>query len=162
MSQREVPSYGALVGTEESSIDDKGRIILSRKKRERLGEPFACGIGVKGCLVLYPYAEYMALRAALKSDDPLDTALEMLRELMFGEAEDDLSFDAQGRFVIPQRLRRLMNLTGNVLIIGVENKIEIWDEAERAKYLADKRAYVRQRFDEIEENKFRAHGQVLR
>jgi DNA-binding transcriptional regulator/RsmH inhibitor MraZ len=43
-----------LIGTDEATIDDKGRILVGKKKRERLGEPFAIAVGEVGCLVAYP------------------------------------------------------------------------------------------------------------
>ena len=38
-----------------------------------------------------------------------------------------LKYDSQGRFVLPNSLVKYTNISKNVTIIGVLNKIEIWD-----------------------------------
>ena len=43
MSAAHVPLEKQLIGTEEATIDEKGRLLVSKKKRERLGEPFVSG-----------------------------------------------------------------------------------------------------------------------
>lgn len=147
-----------LIGTDEVSIDDKGRVLVPQKKRERLGAPFAIGIGVKGCLVAYTRPAWIALNEQLKSGDALDIGAETLRELMMGESEDGIDFDPQGRFVIPLRQRRLLSLIGPSLLIGAQDKLEIWTVAQYKSYKEDRRAFTDARWREIEENKFRVGG----
>ncbi len=43
-----------LLGTEEAVLDDKGRVLVSKKKRERLGETFTLILGKVGCLMMVP------------------------------------------------------------------------------------------------------------
>ena len=45
---------------------------------------------------------------------------------MFSGA-DDVSPDKQGRFIIPTNLKKHANIKRDVIIIGVSNRIEIWD-----------------------------------
>ena len=49
-----VPMIKPLIGTDEDTIDDKGRLLVSKKKRERLGEDFVMALGATGCVVVYP------------------------------------------------------------------------------------------------------------
>ena len=152
-----------LIGTEEVTIDAKGRVLVSKKKRDRLGEPFAVGIGLKGCLVAYTTQAWNQLLQQLQSDDALDLGSDTLRELMLGEAEDGVEFDTQGRFVVPLRLRRLLKLErAEALLIGAQDKLEIWSVAEHAVYAADRRKYTEKFWQEVSENKFRSAGDVLR
>lgn len=147
-----------LVGTEEVTIDEKGRVLVSKKKREALGSPFSVGIGVKGCLVAYTREAWQSLNAQLSSDDALDIGTDTLREIMYGEAETGIEFDPQGRFVVPLRQRRLLGLKGAALLIGAGNKLEIWSVAEYMKYKEDRRTYTEKVWREIEDNKFRMLG----
>jgi len=152
-----------LIGTEEVTVDAKGRVLVSKKKRDRLGNPFAIGVGVKGCIVAYTSEAWAKLNAQLNSGDALDIGSDTLRELMVGEAEDGIEFDSQGRFVVPMRLRTKFKLVGApCLLIGAQDKVELWTVAEYEIYEADRRAYTDRHWQEISDNKFRVSDNVLR
>ena len=152
-----------LIGTEEVTVDAKGRVLVSKKKRDRLGSPFTVGIGLKGCIVAYTAPAWDLLLSQLQSPDALDLGSDTLRELMLGEAEDGIEFDGQGRFVLPLRLRKKFELVGvDSLLIGAQDKLELWSVKEYEVYKADRRAYTEKFWQEISENKFRVSGDVLR
>lgn len=152
-----------LIGTEEVTVDAKGRVLVSKKKRDRLGASFAVGIGVKGCFVAYTEQAWEQLLTQLQSPDAIDLGSDTLREIMLGEAEDGIEFDGQGRFVVPLRLRRLLKLEGSSsLLIGAQDKVELWPAAEYEIYKADRRAYTEKFWQEISDNKFRVSDNVLR
>lgn len=152
-----------LIGTEEVTVDSKGRVLVSKKKRDRLGSPFAVGIGVKGCFVAYTRPAWVKLLTQLQSPDAIDLGSDTLRELMLYEADDGIEFDSQGRFVVPLRLRRLLKLEGvPCYLSGLQDKVELWPVSEYEIYQADRRAYTEKFWSEISENKFRVSDGVLR
>lgn len=123
--------FKPLIGTETATIDDKGRVLISKKKRDRLGESCALVLG-KGCLILYPTPVWKQLIAEIFAVPTLNPAREAYTRLVLGMAEDDLRCDPQGRMVIPKELRERARIRDkeSVLLIGCGDRIEIWAERE--------------------------------
>lgn len=126
-----------LIGTDEATIDDKGRLLVSKKKRERLGEPFALSLGSTGCLNAYPQAVWDAKWEEIQRHDSLNLGREQYTRLVLGEAEDELKFDAQGRVVIPQRLRQVAHLKDKVVVVGAGDHLEIWNAPAYEEFLSN-------------------------
>ena len=70
----------AIVGWEETTIDDKGRILVGKKKREKLGEDFVIAVGTCGCLVAYPAEVFMGDVGALALGGALGTIAVIVRQ----------------------------------------------------------------------------------
>lgn len=115
-----------LMGEYAHSLDSKGRLILPAKFREELGEFFIATKGLDNCLFLYGKDEWAILEGKLKQL-PLakPEARAFVRFFFAGAAE--LDCDKQGRFLLPPNLREYAGLEKDVVLIGVSNRIEIWD-----------------------------------
>lgn len=115
-----------LMGEYLHSIDDKGRLILPAKFREELGESFIVTKGLDNCLFVYDRKEWAILESKLKQL-PLakPEARAFVRFFFSGGAE--ISCDKQGRVLLPNNLREYAQLDKDVVVIGVSNRIEIWD-----------------------------------
>lgn len=151
MSEMAKAGGKALIGTDESTIDDKGRILVPKKKRDRLGPDFALTLSEFGCLVAYPQSVWERKVGELLEGDSLDPGLQQYTRLVVGDADDELNFDQQGRVVIPLRLREAARLTDRVSLVGCVNRVEIWAKDEYERYKDDMRHYGgrrRQAFDE--------------
>lgn len=148
--------FKPLIGTETANVDDKGRILVSKKKRERLGESFALVLG-KGCLIMYPEPVWNQLLSEIFSVPTMNPAREQYTRLVLGVAEDDLKFDGQGRMVIPKEMRAQAKLNDKVLLIGCGDRVEIWAESEWEKFQEFPAAYQQQRREAIET----AYGQMM-
>lgn len=124
------------MGEYQHNLDTKGRIIVPAKLRAGLGEKFVLTRGLDRCLFVYPEDEWALLEAKLKQL-PLTKkdARKFTRFFLSGASE--LEVDKQGRISIPQPLRQYANLTKRCTIIGVSNRIEIWDEAEWQAYVSE-------------------------
>jgi MraZ protein len=146
-----------LIGTDEATIDDKGRILVGKKKRERLGEPFAMAVGEVGCLVAYPESVWQHKVAEMLSYDSLNQGRQQYTRLFLGYADDELKFDQQGRVVIPQKLRDLAKLTDKVLLVGCGDRLEIWAKDEYERFQLDTEGYGAQRREALA----KAHGQMV-
>ncbi len=127
-------SFKPLIGTDEATIDDKGRILVGKKKRERLGDPFTLAFGDIGCLVAYPEARWQAMVDEIMRYDAINQGRQQYTRLTLGLAEDDLKFDAQGRFVVPQKLKDLARLSEKVMLVGCGDRVEIWAREEWERY----------------------------
>jgi len=84
-------------------------------------------IGLDKCLVLYPLAEFEQLQHKLDKLPILDPRVKLLKRLLVGHAAD-CELDGQGRFLIPEPLRNLVELGKRVALIGQGKVFEIWSE----------------------------------
>jgi len=114
------------MGEYQHNVDSKGRIILPAKFRELLGELFVATKGLDRCLFIYPQEEWSVLEEKLKKL-PLakPEARAFVRFFFSGAAE--LEFDKQGRVLLPTNLREYAGLGKDITVVGVSNRIEIWD-----------------------------------
>ncbi len=138
-----------LLGTDEATIDDKGRILVGKKKRERLGDNFAMAFSETGCLAAYPERTFQKICDEVEATSNINLGRLQYSRLFMGTAEDELSFDSQGRVVVPAKLREVAKLVDKVVLVGAFDKLEIWSKAEWDKYNEDPDSYGRQRIEAI-------------
>jgi len=117
-------------GQFEYSLDDKGRLSIPARFRDLLLSH--CGPGLvltnhtDGCLAAYPSNEWQALQDRIEKMDPEKkrAAKNTLRIFYAGAVE--CAIDRLGRILIPQSLRGFGSIKKNVMIVGMNKKIEIW------------------------------------
>ena len=134
-------------GEYEHSVDAKGRLIMPAKLRDEIGDSFIVTKGLDGCLFAYSKNEWTAFEEKL-SALPLSSknARDFTRFFLSGAIECEI--DKQGRFLITSNLRDFAGLEKDVVIIGVNTRIEIWSKEKWEKYNSDDNINV----DEIAEN----------
>jgi MraZ protein len=140
-----------LVGTDEATIDDKGRVLFSKKKRERLGNGFAMCLGDNGCLYAYPGDEWQKICREIKTHDPTNQGTVEYTRMVMGSADDELEFDGQGRVVVPKKLRELAKLKEKILLVGCLTRLEIWAQEEYDRYDEDSSGYGSDRRAKIQQ-----------
>ena len=111
-----------MTGTYEHNIDAKGRIFIPAKLREELGEVFYLAAGVDACVAVYPMSTWDRFTEKL-SALPMSQSKKL--RAFFANAEK-CSLDSQGRVVIPQKLRKYAALDREAVILGVNDRAEIW------------------------------------
>jgi MraZ protein len=118
-----MPFYGEYT----YSIDEKKRLAIPPKFRKILGKKAVITKGLDQCLFLYPAKEWGILAKRL-SKLPLSQsdARGFVRLMLAGAMEVEL--DNLGRILIPDYLKEYAKLKKKVVIAGVYNRIEIWDE----------------------------------
>lgn len=141
-----------LIGSEDATIDEKGRVLFSKKKRERLGDDFAMLINELGCVVCYPGDVWAAKVDEILSYDSLGKERQQYTRLFLGLAEDELKFDGQGRVVVPHRLKDIAKLKKNVKVVGAGDRVEIWATEEYESYLEDLDGYNAKRRDSLDKS----------
>ena len=116
-----------LCGTYYPSIDQKGRMSFPTKLREILGSEFYLSIGHDNrYIAVYSSEEFQAYRSKLFSV-PGKIGSDIRRKLL--SCADKQIPDKQGRIFITQQLRDHACITDDVVVIGSENRAEIWNKA---------------------------------
>lgn len=111
-----------MTGTYEHSIDAKGRLFIPAKLPEELGVTFYLAMGVDECLAIYPQETWNRFTEKFASLPMSQSAA--MRPLFANASKCEL--DSQGRIVIPQKLRKYAGLEKDAVIIGVNDRAEIW------------------------------------
>ncbi len=114
---------GDVIGQYQHNIDAKGRLFIPAKYREELGETFYVTIGLDGCLSVYSDAKWAELTAKF---DALPLAKARSMRTLFANAAK-CEPDAQGRILIPVKLRRYAALEKEVVINGASRCLELWN-----------------------------------
>lgn len=122
-----------MIGEYIYSIDDKKRLLVPAKFRPSLGKKAIMTRGIDNCLVIYPLTVWGELT---KKWESLPTgqvdARGFTRILLSGATEVEL--DKLGRALVPDHLKDYAFLKKNVVIIGLSNRIEIWDDIRWKEY----------------------------
>ena len=115
------------MGEFHHNIDDKGRLIIPSKFRYELGEKFVITRGLEKCLFVYSLTEGEKIVKRLRSLPFTNKdARNFTRFFLSGAAECE--FDKQGRINITSPLVRYADLTKECVIIGANDRLEIWSE----------------------------------
>lgn len=117
-------------GEHEHTLDKKGRLILPAKFRESAKnnfiEKFYITRGLDNCLFMFPEEEWKAQEGRFRSISFTKSQSRKFNRLFFAGAQEVI-FDKQGRILIPRYLKEFAGIKREVMIIGVSNRIEIWD-----------------------------------
>lgn len=115
------------IGEFHHSLDDKGRLSIPAKFRATLAEGAVVTRGLDKTLFLYPKSEWekLAIKIAALPLGQSDTRA-FARLMLAGAMECEL--DKAGRVVLPEYLRNYATLAKNVVVTGLYDRLEIWDE----------------------------------
>lgn len=116
------------IGEYTHSIDDKGRLAVPAKFRPDLSKGAVVTRGLDNALVIYPMDEWQKLATKL-SELPMSQANSRAFSRLMLSGAMDVELDKQGRISIPEYLRKFGSITKKVVLTGLYNRIEIWDEA---------------------------------
>ena len=116
-----------LIGEYEHSLDAKGRLIMPVKFRGNLGEKFIITKGLDGCLFAFSSEEWTKFEEKL-STLPISNKDARAFSRFFFAGAMDCEIDKQGRFLISGNLREFAGLTKDVVIVGMNSRIEIWSK----------------------------------
>ena len=121
------------IGEYKHTIDNKKRLAIPSKFRKELVRKAVITRGLDGCLVVYPIKEWDKMARKLESLPTSQIeARNFARIILSGASE--VGFDKLGRILVPDFLKDYAFLKKNVAILGISNRIEIWDEEKWQKY----------------------------
>lgn len=116
-----------LIGEYKHSIDDKKRLAIPAKWRKELGKRVVVTHGLDHCLSVYPLREWERVSEKLAglSMGQADTR-SFNRFMLAGAVETEV--DSMGRILIPDFLKSYGRLQTKVVLAGIHNRLEVWDE----------------------------------
>lgn len=121
------------IGEYEHSIDTKGRLIIPSKFREELQKKFFITKGMDQCLFVFTEEEFRIMSQKVNTLG-LSSGNRRGFARLFYSGATECSLDKQGRILINPGLRNYASIEEKVSIIGVSNRIEIWDTNRWQKY----------------------------
>ncbi|MEK7644051.1 MAG: division/cell wall cluster transcriptional repressor MraZ [Patescibacteria group bacterium] len=121
------------IGEYSHTLDDKGRLAVPKKFRAALGKGAFVTRGFDNCLFLYTKAEWAKLAEKLANLPFAQANSRAFGRLMLAGAMD-VEIDKQGRIILPEYLRGFSGLKKNVIIAGLYNRLEIWDQEKWREY----------------------------
>ena len=149
-------AHTAFSGSFDHSLDGKGRVIIPASFREALGEDFTITINPnKTAVAIYPKEVWDRQLERLSRINPMDRVGLQYERYLMSVSFSGNSMDAQGRVLIPVKLRAKIGLTRDIVFVGLNQTIEIWDaetyykvEAETEAQFDNLADYVYQKYPE--------------
>ena len=128
------------IGEYTHTIDSKRRLSLPAKYRKLLGRSAVVTRGTdENCLFLYSKDEWKKTpqKAIQEKESATNITRKNIRDMnrLFYASASEADIDSSGRILLPVNLSAFAALKDRVVLAGVENRIEIWDEQNWQKYI---------------------------
>ena len=125
-----------LLGEFKHNLDSKNRITIPAKLRVELGERPVLTRGLDNCLFIYPHRDWQLFMEKI-NNLPLGQkkARDFKRFMLSGACE--IEIDDMGRALIPDSLKKYAGLEKSIVVIGVSDRIELWNEDVWNKYISE-------------------------
>ena len=142
-----------LTGTWPRSLDDKGRLAVPKRLRDDLGgetlRELVVAPWTDKSLALFTKAAFESLADRMSGKSATKLDVRSYNRLFYARAER-LDVDSQGRLRIPDRLRTFAELKRDVVLLGVNDHLELWEASRWDAYLNE----LNPQFDEIAEHAY--------
>lgn len=122
-----------LLGEFQHNLDQKGRVAVPSKFRGNFADGAVVTRGLDKCLFVFGIKEWQALAEKLMSLPLAQANSRAFARLMLAGAVD-VNIDSQGRVLIPDYLRKYAELGKEVIVAGLYNRVEIWNEKKWKEY----------------------------
>ena len=123
------------IGEFQHTIDEKGRVAVPAKFRGRISGGAIITRGLDRCLFIFANKDWEKFAQTLiNSPSPVARANSRDFSRLFFSGASDVKLDSQGRILVPDYLKEYAGLDKSAKIIGVYNRMEIWDEKVWEKY----------------------------
>ena len=116
-----------LIGEYKHTVDPKKRLSLPSKWRKELGKVLVVTRGLDNCLFVYPQEEWEKITDKI-GQLPLGQADTRSFNRFFLSGATEVEVDSVGRILVPDFLKDFAKLGSSVVLAGIHNRIEIWDE----------------------------------
>jgi len=124
------------IGEYNHNLDDKGRLAIPVKFRAILKKGAVVTKGLDNCLFLYSKEQFETIAKKLAALPISQAKARTFSRHMLAGAMD-VDFDNQGRVTLPEYLRTFSGLKKKIIVAGLYNHLEIWDEAVWNQYKAE-------------------------
>lgn len=123
-----------LIGQHIHTLDSKKRLSLPAKFRSELGKKVVLTNGLDNCIFVYSIKEWQKIASKLGELGFGNASTRSFNRFLLGGAQE-VDIDAAGRMLIPDFLKDFAQLSEKVVLTGVQNRVEIWDEARWSAYV---------------------------
>jgi MraZ protein len=123
-----VTTGGEFSGEYRHQVDEKGRLAIPSRMRAQLAGRIRVAQWLDTCLAILPQHEWDEIAAKVASLPMTDPRTRALERRLYGRTVE-LEMDGQGRILLPQNLREAAGLGGEVVVVGIRNRVEIWSKA---------------------------------
>jgi MraZ protein len=123
------------LGTHTPRLDEKGRLFLPAKFRDKLAGGLVMTRGQERCLYVFPMDEFMKVTQKFQEAPTSSKAARDYMRVFLSGASDEIP-DKQGRVTIPAALREYAGLDRDCTVIGTGSRVEVWDTTAWNEYLA--------------------------
>lgn len=120
------------IGEYTHTVDDKNRFSLPAKFRKDLGRKIVVTRGKDHCLFLYPYKTWSLISKEVQKLGHVESDHRYARFTFAGASE--IEIDAMGRILVPEFLREFAELKSQIVITGVHDRVEIWNDKKWTAY----------------------------
>jgi MraZ protein len=122
------------LGTFENRLDEHGRLMLPFKLRDEIDKnAIYLAPGQSQCLSAFSYSQYQNYKKQILDNPPPDVPEAIFKRIFFSSMSKQ-NLDKQGRLSIPKNLKEYAKLIKELTILGLEDKMEIWDTETWNKY----------------------------
>jgi MraZ protein len=136
------------LGTHTPRLDDKGRLILPAKFREPLAAGLVLTKGQDRCVVVWPSDAFADYAGQLRAASLTSEKARGFTRVFFSSAFDDVP-DKQGRVTLPAHLREYAGLSRDLVVVGADTRVEIWDAESWNGYLGTQEQAFAEVNDEV-------------
>jgi len=123
------------IGEFHHTLDDKGRLAIPVGFRTALTDGAVVTRGLDHTLFLYPKEEWRSLAAKIAALPLSQADTRAFARLMLAGAME-VAIDKTGRITIPEYLRTYAGVSKRVVVSGLYDRLEIWDEDTWSAYVA--------------------------
>lgn len=122
-----------LIGEYTHTIDEKNRLSLPAKFRTEMGKKVVLTPGLDNCIFVFSTTEWKKITEKLSESSMLNADSRSFNRFLLGGAVE-AEIDSIGRVLIPDFLKGRAKLTSKVAVVGVQTRVELWDEGAWGKY----------------------------
>ncbi len=122
-----------LIGEYIHSVDEKNRMALPIKFRKEMGKSVVLAPGLDLSIFMFTTKEWEKISSKLSEASMVQSDILRFNRFMFGGAVE-VDVDGNGRILIPDFLKERAQIRGKVAVLGVQNRIEIWNDKRWAEY----------------------------
>ena len=119
----ELETYFA--GEFSHALDEKGRLAVPAKFRARFKEGAVVTRWMNECLAVFPTSEWEAINVEIRKRPRTDRTVQTFVHFLVGGAHE-ADLDAQGRIGIPAHLRHYADIGDEVIVLGANDRLELW------------------------------------
>ncbi len=116
-----------LIGQYEGKIADKYQASLPKRFREELGDKLIVTKGFENCLIVVTEEKWKTLLEGTEGKPFTNKNARELQRFLLGSA-NYVELDSKGRFVVPEYLRTFAGIETEVVFVGIQRFVEIWDK----------------------------------